>query len=106
MSVAIERALEVARRRHVLIAAGDSDAYAGLDGELNVACDALLGPGAAFLTDADLPLLDELIALETQSLRMVQAMLVETGARMESLGQSRRANGAYARSERFSVNGV
>jgi hypothetical protein len=41
-----------------------------------------------------------------QSSALLDALLSETSVRMESLRETRRANAAYLRSERFSVNGV
>ena len=102
----IEAALAIARLRHVAISDGDNEAYAAQDEALGEACAHLLSNGPRGLTETDLPALDELIALESQSRELLETLMAQASARLESLRQSGRANGAYLRSERFSVNGV
>lgn len=100
----LETALALARDRHEAIVGGDSDRYAALEAELAAACEVLAASGTP-LTAAEIPELDELIALETSSRVALEVLMAEVSARMDTLRASARANGAYARSERFSVNG-
>ena len=102
----IGRALAIARERHTAIAEGDLDLYASLDGALAEACASLVSGGATSLTAADIPPLDELIALETQSRRLLETLMSEASERLDSLRKTGRANGAYMRHEHFSVNGA
>lgn len=102
----IADALSIARERHQALVAGDADLYMSLDESLGLACRLLLGAGAEALTEHDVPQLDELIALETQSRRLLQALMDDASARMTELRRNGRANNAYAAHERFSVNGV
>lgn len=105
MNTLLESALDVARRRHTLIAAGEAEAYGELEDALREACDRVAGPPAPPLEPADLPALDELIALETRSAELLAGMMEAVSVRMATLRHSGHANGAYARSEHFSVNG-
>lgn len=102
----LETALALARLRHTAIADGDNEAYASLDEALAEACAGLADGSDSRLSEVDISALDELIALETQSRSLLEAMMIETSGRLEALRNSGRANGAYLRSERFSVNGV
>lgn len=103
---ALAAALGIARARHGAIAAGDYDAFEANDGALADACKTLagLGPGAFALED--IPALDELIGLETQSQRILQGLMAETRASLDGLNRSRHAQGAYGAQERISVNGL
>ena len=92
----IGAALAVARRRHEAIAAGDFETYADDDAALAEACAAVVALGAGALNATDVPQLDELIALETQSRRLLESMMAEASASLASLRKSRAANGAYA----------
>ena len=105
MAPVLAAALDLARLRHLAIADGDSDRYGELESDFAACCAALTGGNSALGID-DIPVLDELIALETQSRWLLENLMAETSTRMESLRASARANGAYARSERFSVNGL
>ena len=102
----LEAALAVARLRHAAIADGDNETYADHGEELAEACGRLVAGGTASFGEEDVPMLDELIALETQSRMLLESLMAATSGRLESLRNSGRANGAYSRSERFSVNGV
>ena len=85
---------------------GDLDHYSSLDDALAGACAALVADGAGALTPADIPSLDELIALETQSRMLLETLMAEASARLGTLRDRGRTNGAYLRQERFSVNGA
>jgi hypothetical protein len=102
----IAAALELAARRHELILAGEVEAFMALDDTLGAACAELLSAGADGLSAADIPELDELISLETQSRRVLETLMAEASARMAELARNNRANGAYLRHERLSVNGA
>jgi hypothetical protein len=102
----IAAALAIARRRHEAIAGGDFEMYAAEDAALGQACATVVTLGAQALGSEDIPQLDELIALETQSRRLLEAMMNEASTSLASLRKSRTANGAYAANERLSVNGV
>jgi hypothetical protein len=105
-NASVEEALAVARKRHAAIASGDVDLFMATDEELGQACKAVLGAGADALSAADIPQLDELIALETQSRRLLEQLMDEASARMGELRQNTRARDAYLRHEQFSVNRV
>ncbi len=94
----------MARERHLALGEGDTELYASQDAALAALCAEFsqvtpLGP-------SDRAALEELISLEMQSSALLDALLSETSVRMESLRETSRANAAYLRSERFSVNGV
>lgn len=101
---AVEAALIIARARHEAIACGDVDAFAGFDAEFGAASARLTGGGAANLAASDIPALDELIGLETQSRALLRALMDETSLRLDSLRQSGLASRAYLRHEQFFVN--
>lgn len=105
-NAAISAALDVARARHTAVAAGDYEAYEALEGPIAEACAALANAGPGVLVAGDIPALDELIALETQSRRLLELLMAEATASMDSLRRTRRAAGAYWSQERLSVNGV
>jgi|GEM_PF-3654399 len=102
---AIEAALALARERHEALQRGDHDAYEATGAAMAEQADALASAGAEALAPGDLASLDELIALETQSLRLVREILTETSAGLETLNRRRRARGAYGAQERLAVNG-
>ena len=102
----IAEALAIARARHEALLAGDPERYMADDEALGKACQDLLGAGAEALSALDIPQLDELIGLETQSRKLLEKMMDEASARMGELRRSGRANSAYRANERFSVNGV
>lgn len=89
----------MARTRYEAIAAGDFEAYAEHDGPLADACAAVVGIGAGQLGPADIPQLDELVALETQSRRLLEAMMADASTSLAALRRHRVANGAYRASE-------
>jgi hypothetical protein len=101
--IEIARALELARERHTAIAGGDFDAYMARDVALMDVCGRI---DAGQVSGEDRPLLDELIGLETQSARLLEDSLRETGSRLAVLRRSARANTAYARAEWSTVNGA
>lgn len=101
----IAAALDIARARHDAIVGGDTDAFMADDERLRAACHALLGEVAEGLTALDIPQLDELIGLETQSRRILEQLMGEASQRMIELQRRGRANDAYTGHERISVNG-
>jgi len=103
---AIERALVIARERHEAITRGDIDAYAGREEALTAACDVLISGNAEVFTAGDVPSLDELIALETQSGAVLQQLMDEASARLGTLRHSERANRAYLHHQWLTVNGA
>lgn len=106
MHAGIAAALELARERHNALAEGDLDHYSSLDDTLAQACAELVSDGTGALTETDIPSLDELIALETQSRMLLEEMMAEASARLGTLRDRGRTNNAYLRQERFSVNGA
>ena len=92
----LEIALEIARSRHSALREGDVEAYSALEDDLASACSSIETPA---LSEADIPVLDELIGIETQSRGLLQSLMDETSARMENLQQHSRANSAYAAHE-------
>jgi hypothetical protein len=102
----ITAALQLARRRHSALVAGDFESYSLDDDALADACAAVVALGADSLGRNDVPRLDELIALETQSRRLLETMMADASASLSALRKSRTAKGAYAAQERVSVNGV
>lgn len=103
---ALEAALRTARARHSAISAGDYEAYDRDSELLAEACRGLVAGGAETFEQGDIPALDELIGLETQSRRLLEAMMAETRTSLDGLNRSRHAAGAYGAQERLSVNGV
>ncbi len=101
--VASEAALDLARARHDAILSDDFDRYAELSGALELACAALDADSGE---GEDRAVLDEIAALETASLRVLQAQAGEISGRLGELASQARTHRAYARSERFSVNGL
>ncbi|MGE3076459.1 MAG: flagellar protein FliT [Dehalococcoidia bacterium] len=97
----IEAALAISRDRHNAIRQGDLEAYASLEEQLATICSEV---AAQELTEADIPVLDELIGIETQSRAILQDLMDETSGRLDSLRHGSTANGAYLRAERLSVN--
>ncbi len=97
----IEAALAVSRDRHNAIREGDLEAYSSLEEKLAAICSEVASQD---LDEADIPVLDELIGMETQSRAILQSLMDDTSCRLDSLRQSSNANGAYLRSERVSVN--
>jgi hypothetical protein len=102
----ITAALEVARRRQQALVAGDFETYSLDDDALAEACAQVVALGADVLSRDDVPRLDELIALETQSRKLLEAMMAEASASLSALRKNRTAKGAYAAQERLSVNSV
>ncbi|MGE0600195.1 MAG: hypothetical protein AB7J35_13685 [Dehalococcoidia bacterium] len=98
----LEAALAVSRDRHNAIREGDLEAYASLEESLASICSEVASQD---LTESDIPVLDELIGIETQSRAILQGLMDDTSARLDSLRHGSAANGAYLRSERLTVNG-
>lgn len=98
---ALADAIDLARRRHTAICAEDFDAYDALGEQLATVCGALAD--VAF-DGPSLALLDELIALETASVRVVDGMASSVSERLAELSAKARTSAAYARSEWSSVN--
>lgn len=98
---ASEAALDVARARHEAILGGDFERYAALSDELSASCEVLeqaAGDGE------DRSVFDELAALESASLRVLEAQAGEVSERLGELASQARSHRAYGASERFSVN--
>lgn len=90
----LEHALAIARERYTAIATGDDEAFEGLTVSHAAACDALAM--VAESTDpADIQALNELIALETQTLAEIGRVVDETGARIRVLRDGGRTAAAY-----------
>jgi hypothetical protein len=99
----IESALTLARRRPTALREGAGGADASREDDLAEACKAIT---ASALSEADIPVLNELIGVESQSRTLLQSLMDETSARLESLQQHTHANRAYSRLETLSVNGA
>ncbi len=100
-AVLSQDALRLARARHLAILADDFEQYDALSEPLAEACAALeAAPGAP----PDRGIWNELSALETGSLRALEAQAAEVSGRLEDLASRSRTSRAYARSERTSVN--
>lgn len=98
---ASEAALDVARARHGAILGGDFERYESLVDELSASCEALeraAGDGE------DRAVFDELAALESASLRVLQAQAGEVSGRLGELASQARIQRAYGASGRSSVN--
>jgi hypothetical protein len=102
----LEAALKLARERHGAILAGDEQGYAEGEAPLLAACEALLEAGTDGLEADQLPALNELLALETGSQALLQAMIRETRDAMDALNRNKHARDAYGAQERLSVNGL
>jgi hypothetical protein len=74
-----------------------------MEDDLAEACKAVT---SSALGEAEIPVLNELIGLESQSRTLLQSLMDETSARLESLQQHTHANRAYSRLETLSVNGA
>jgi len=97
----LERAITISRKRHQCLLEEDFEAFQAAGHELEATCRAM---ELETLGDAYRGQLDELIALETSSMRLLETALGTTSLRMASLGVTGRANRAYQRHEQFSVN--
>ncbi len=90
----LEAALAIARERYTAIATGDDDGFEGLSESHAAACEALVA--IAESTDpADIQALNELIALETQTLSEISRVVGETGARIGVLRRGSQTTAAY-----------
>ncbi|MEO8538878.1 MAG: hypothetical protein ABI577_03995 [bacterium] len=99
-------ALELARARHNAIREEDLERYAASEDELIKHCAVLGMVDPLRQSLEDRAALDELMALETASLRIVERMSVDVSGRLAELAARSRTNSAYLRSERSSVNAL
>ena len=90
----LESALAIARERYTAISTGDDDAFEGLSESHTAACDALKALAESTET-GDIQALNELIALETQTLAEISRVVAETGARIGVLRNGSRTAAAY-----------
>lgn len=97
----IEAALVVSRDRHNFICEGDIEAYSSLEETLAAICAEV---ATQDLGEDHIPLLNELVGIETQSRAILQSLMDDTSTRLDSLRQRSLANAAYLRSEQASVN--
>lgn len=90
----LESALAIARERYTAIATGDDDAFESL-GEAHAAACAALAAIVESTDPGDIQALNELIALETQTLSEIGRVVSETGARIGVLRHGSRTTAAY-----------
>lgn len=100
-AAAAEAALTIARARHLAIREGDFERYDSLGESLFSACNAL---ESAPYGAPEMRAIDELIALETASARLLQDETAQVSQRLVELASRARTMHAYGRSESFSVN--
>ncbi len=100
-AAAAEVALVIARARHLAIREGDFERYESLGESLTSACMALeSAPPSA----AETGVVDELLALETASVRLLEMETAAVSQRLVDLAARSRTASAYQRTERLSVN--
>ncbi len=90
----LEAALASARERYAAIAEGDTDAFELTMGRHEATCAAVAGV-VERAADEDIHALNELIALEQQTLAEVGRVIAETGARVATLRAGGRTTAAY-----------
>lgn len=90
----LEAALAIARERYTAIATGDDDAFDSLSESHRAACEALAAIAESTAVE-DIQALNELIALETQTLSEISRVVAETGARIGVLRNGSRTTAAY-----------
>ncbi len=99
----VHPALLLARLRHVALANEDFEAYAAADAEMVEHCSRLGALARGVLSIEDRAALDELLALEQASSRMLNGMTSVVSGRLALLAARSRTNAAYLRAERSSV---
>jgi hypothetical protein len=92
MNSGLESTLILARAQLQRIEAGDVDGFVDAAPAYELSCEAL---GPAALVSADLPNLEELIALHTRISQSLDESMRTVGARMTGLQASRRLSTAY-----------
>lgn len=90
----LEAALAIARERYAALAGADTDAFEATLERHEAACEAL-APLVEGSSPADIAALNELIALEEQTLQLTREVTASLGARMATLNAGGKTTAAY-----------